>query len=308
MTNEATVYRIQPADVPSPIGFTVDIHIGWRSIEARFTPGTFAAELVRAMEQSDAQQRIAFRIFAKSARNDGANLTFRINSAPTDPMSESWPHGWKSCDLLLRRGNLMWGEDVASDDEQIRSWTCRFVGLIVALLPLEPVVPAVTGETEGTVVEVLSRRYERSRLNRTACIEIQGQPMHRLRPRFRRHLRPYRGRVHSRSPRNLGISRRTGNCDRPKPRSRSRLSELSRDAPYEPPAAAATRAPCHYGESTGTDLTENHFGMATAAMTCCRPCLVNAACRGGILTHDYKPGWTTNLYLITLQFPATVAA
>ncbi len=174
VTTEATVYHIQPADLPSPIGFTVDIHIGWRSIEARFIPGTFAAELVRAMEQSDAQQRIAFRIFAKAAQNAGANLTFRINSAPTDPMSESWPHGWTSCDLSLRRGNLMWGEDVESDDEQIRSWTCRFVGLIVALLPLEPVVPAVTGETEGAVVQVLSKRYERSRLNRAACIELKG--------------------------------------------------------------------------------------------------------------------------------------
>ena len=174
VTTEATVYHIQPADVPPPTGFTVDVHIGWRSIEARFILGTFSAELVRAMEQSDAQQRIAFRIFAKAAQNAGASLTFRINSAPTDPMSESWPDGWTSFDLSLRRGNLMWGEDLVSDDEQIRSWTCRFVGLIVALLPLEAAVAAVTGEAEGAVFEVLSKRYERSRLNRAACIELQG--------------------------------------------------------------------------------------------------------------------------------------
>ena len=173
-TAEGTVYRIRPADLPSPIGFTIDIQIGWRSIEARFVPGTFAAELVHAMEQSDAQQRIAFRIFAQATQQAGASLTFRINSAPTDPMIESWPHDWTSCDLALRRGNLMWGEDVASDDEQLRLWTCRFVGLIVALLPLEPVAPTVTGEAEGAVIEVLSKRYERSRLNRAACIEMQG--------------------------------------------------------------------------------------------------------------------------------------
>ena len=173
-TAEGTIYRVRPADLPAPIGFTVDIQIGWRSIETRFVPGTFAAELVHAMEQSDAQQRIAFRIFAKACAEAGASLTLRINSAPTDPMSENWPHGWTSCDLSLRRGNLMWGENVAGDDDQLRSWTCRFLGLIVALLPLEPVVSAVTGETEGAVIEVLSKRYERSRLNRAACIEIQG--------------------------------------------------------------------------------------------------------------------------------------
>ena len=68
----------------------------------------------------------------------------------------------------------MWSEDVAGDDEQLSSWTCRFVGLVVALLPLEPVVATVTGEAEGAVIEALSKRYERSRLNRAACIEIQG--------------------------------------------------------------------------------------------------------------------------------------
>jgi 5-methylcytosine-specific restriction protein A len=175
MTTEGPVYRIRPADLPSTIGFTVDIQVGWRSLEARFTPGSFAAELVQAMERSDAQQRVAFRIFAGAARQAGANLVFRINSVPTDPNSESWPSGWTSCDLLMRRSNIVWGESAETDDEQLRAWTCRFVGLIVAMLPLEPVEPpAVAGEVEGQVIEVVSKRYERSRLNRAACIEIQG--------------------------------------------------------------------------------------------------------------------------------------
>jgi len=174
MTFEGPVYRIQPGDLPPTIGFTVDASIGWRSLEARFTPGSFAADLVRAMESSDAQQRMAFRIFARAARQAGASLVFRINSAPVDPVSEQWPTGWGSCELSMRRGSLVWGENAKNDDSQLRAWTCRFVGLVVALLPVEPVEPPTVGEVEGAVVEIASRRYERSRINRAACIEIQG--------------------------------------------------------------------------------------------------------------------------------------
>jgi 5-methylcytosine-specific restriction protein A len=173
-TAEGTAFRIRPADLAPTIGFTVDIQIGWRSLEAQFVPGSFAGELVQAMEHSDAHQRVAFRIFAYATVSAGANLTFRINSVPADPSSESWPSDWKSCDISMRRSSIHWGESAASDNELVRAWACRFVGLIVALLPLEPVEPTVVSEVEGQVIEVISKRYERSRLNRAACIEIQG--------------------------------------------------------------------------------------------------------------------------------------
>lgn len=174
MTGEGPVYRIRPSDLPPTIGFTVDVGVGWRSLEARFTPGSFAADLVRAMESSDAQQRVAFRIFAGAAQRAGATLGFRVNGTSVDPASPDWPTGWGSCDLSMRRSNLLWGENGKDDDEQLRAWSCRFVGLVVALLPVEPVEPPAIGEVEGAVVEVVSKRYERSRINRAACIEIQG--------------------------------------------------------------------------------------------------------------------------------------
>jgi 5-methylcytosine-specific restriction protein A len=174
MTGEGPVYRIRPADLPLTIGFTVDVVVGWRSLEARFTPGSFAAGLVHAMESSDSQQRVAFRIFAGAAQKAGASLTFRINGTSVNPSAEVWPSGWADCDLSMRRSNLLWGENAKSDDEQVRTWVCRFVGLVVALLPVEPIAPPPLGEVEGAVVEVISRRYERSRINRAACIELQG--------------------------------------------------------------------------------------------------------------------------------------
>jgi 5-methylcytosine-specific restriction protein A len=173
-TVDGPVFRIRPADLPPTIGFAVEFQIGWRSLEAQFRPGSFAAELVQAMEHSEAQQRVAFRIFAGAAIAAGASLVFRINSVTYDPLSEAWPSAWKSCDVSMRRSNIHWGEDATTDDDLIRAWACRFLGLIVALLPLEPVAPAITGEAEGQSIEVVSKRYERSRLNRAACIEIRG--------------------------------------------------------------------------------------------------------------------------------------
>jgi 5-methylcytosine-specific restriction protein A len=174
MTGEGPIYRIRPSDLPPTIGFIVDVEIGWRSLQARFTPGSFAADLVRAMENSAAQQRVAFRVFAGAAKKAGGILDFRVSGASVDPVSEAWPSDWSSCDLSMRRINLLWGENARDDDEQLRAWTCRFVGLVVALLPVEPVESPPVGEVEGAVVEVLSKRYERSRINRAACIEIQG--------------------------------------------------------------------------------------------------------------------------------------
>lgn len=173
-TANGPVFRIRPADLPPTIGFAVEIQIGWRSLETQFLPGSFAAELVQAMEHSEAQQRVAFRVFAGAAIAAGASLVFRINSVACDPVSEAWPSAWKSCDVSMRRSNIHWGEDAATDDQLVRAWACRFLGLIVALLPLEPVEPAIEGEVEGQAIEVVSKRYERSRLNRAACIEIQG--------------------------------------------------------------------------------------------------------------------------------------
>lgn len=174
MTSEGLVYRIRPSDLPPTIGFTVDVVVGWRSLGARFTPGSFAADLVRAMESSAPQQRVAFRIFAVAVQRAGANLVFQVNTTSVDPAADHWPTGWESCDLSMRRSNLLWGESAKDDDEQLRAWTCRFVGLVIALLPVEPIEPPHIGEVEGAVIEVLSRRYERSRINRAACIEIHG--------------------------------------------------------------------------------------------------------------------------------------
>jgi len=172
-TMEGPMFAVAPAEVPSTIGFSVEVVIGWRSLEATFRPGPFAGGLLKAMSQAGQQQRSLFKGFANAAMQAGADVTFSVGNSRVDVLSDEWPEHWDSCALSLRKSNVPWGQDPVLDDQFIGEWVCRFVGMTIALLPFDSVEPPL-GESEGTPVEVISKRYERSRLNRAACIDIQG--------------------------------------------------------------------------------------------------------------------------------------
>lgn len=165
--------RLVPADVVHTQGFAIDILIGWRSVEAAFVPGNFAAALVAGMQAATPQQRAAFKTFASAIRNDGAQLTFSINGAAADPSADmAWPAEWRSLALRLQRGPVVIDH---KDPQQVQrlttTWGSRMLGLSLALLPIEH---EGIGEPEGAVMRVEVNRYERSPLNRAACIEIHG--------------------------------------------------------------------------------------------------------------------------------------
>ena len=48
------------------------------------------------------------------------------------------------------------------------------LGSALSLIPLEPVHPPVAGQEEGGAYQATVTRYERSEINRAACIEIHG--------------------------------------------------------------------------------------------------------------------------------------
>lgn len=166
---------IRPAEIPHTIGFAVEFLIGWRSLEAKFIPGGFAAELVRAMHAADPDQKAAFKIFSESAISKGAQLQVRINNTQVEPVyPENWPKEWKTVEIFMRKGALLLDPSNAdSERETVYPWAARFFGIIIALLPLEP-IEAYSPQEEGAVYETKIRRYERSRINRAACIEIHG--------------------------------------------------------------------------------------------------------------------------------------
>lgn len=163
--------RLMPVDVAHTQGFAIDILIGWRSVEAAFVPGNFAAALIAGMRAATPQQRAAFRAFAQAIRADGATLSFSLNGAPADPLTDAaWPADWRSLTLRLQRGPVVIDHEDSPQVQQLAlTWGGRMLGLSLALLPVEH-----DGEEEGAMIRVEVDRYERSALNRAACIEIHG--------------------------------------------------------------------------------------------------------------------------------------
>jgi 5-methylcytosine-specific restriction protein A len=166
----------RPLDMPPTQGFSVDVLIGWRTVEAQFFPGTYAAQLLASMGYANPDQRAAFRAFIRSAMNDGASVTFLINNKDVDPLqSIAWPNDWRSIKLAMTKGPMaIDGTSPTALDELALTWSGRLLGTVLALLPLEPVEAAAHGEAEGGVQQILVNRYERSQINRAACIEIHG--------------------------------------------------------------------------------------------------------------------------------------
>jgi len=171
---------IRPCGVEHTIGFTIEIVVGWRSLEAEFKLGLFAANLVNSMRTASPEQRSAFRTFAASITGAGASLPFLINGARADPVdTKTWPESWDSLELKMRKGALVLESDKPIETKNtVFLWTARFVGLALSLLPLEAVdereLYSMNGVKEGKVTYETVKKYERSRINRAACIEIQG--------------------------------------------------------------------------------------------------------------------------------------
>lgn len=165
--------RLSPVDVAHTQGFAIGVLVGWRSVRAEFLPGSFAGALVAEMERSSPQQRAAFAAFAEACRRDGGVLEFTLNGAPADPATPTdWPTSWRAVSIRLARSPLAIDHtDCESLQELAVVWGGRMLGLSLSLLPLEQVV---AGEEEGAVVRVEVNRYERSSINRAACVAVHG--------------------------------------------------------------------------------------------------------------------------------------
>jgi 5-methylcytosine-specific restriction enzyme A len=168
---------IRPANMDSTICFKVEIIVGWRSIEAKFIPDNYAAELLAAMENATADQKAAFVTFASSIIQKGAGLRMTFGHLQADPLHPSeWPSQWSDFEISMEKIGLVLGQGEANDSKQTLPWIASFFGAALALLPLEPVSDAEIpiGEAEGQVYYAIVKKYERSRINRAACLEVHG--------------------------------------------------------------------------------------------------------------------------------------
>ncbi len=175
---DGQILRVEIAELGRGHGFALEFVVGWRAVEARFVPGPFASEVIEAIRRSSMEQRILFARIASEALARGGDVRMSVGGvavAPADPAT--WPTiGWEDVSVTLRKGGLLLdARDPERQAEDVIPWVARFTGMILALLPVESDGEALpAGEEEGTPIQVLVRRYERSRLNRAACVDHHG--------------------------------------------------------------------------------------------------------------------------------------
>ncbi|MEP7197984.1 MAG: HNH endonuclease [Saprospiraceae bacterium] len=168
--------KIVPTDLEQTISFYIEFLLGWRRLDATFKPGTYASRLVREMGHAPDDLKAAFTSFAKSLITKGAHLKLIINDVTSDIIDPtSWPANWSGFNLSMIKTGVLIENGIDRNFDETLPWITGFFGLSISLLPLESIehLPP-NGHAEGEVEYLISKRYERSKINRAICIELHG--------------------------------------------------------------------------------------------------------------------------------------
>jgi 5-methylcytosine-specific restriction protein A len=156
--------------------FLVRFRPGWRSAEAAFVPGTFAAPLLAQMAAASAESRRTFSAFTSVIAANKLRLSFRVNGSDLGPSPDAaWPNQWSACELIVRTPPMVvTPADIAQMHSLISGTVLPLFGMLAALIGVTEVAPEPGSALEGTPTQSLITRYERKQLNRTACIALKG--------------------------------------------------------------------------------------------------------------------------------------
>jgi 5-methylcytosine-specific restriction protein A len=176
---DAQLIILEPEGVHPNEGFKVQVNIGWRSLFIELSFGKFAADLVHQMGECSIEKKQLFVNISQEIINEKGVITFRINDTSFSPVNfNNWPSEWKTFSFSLRRSPLEINtEDHALTERLSNLWIERFFGCAIALSPLEEALlteEEITGLPEGAVTRIPVNRYERSRYNRSLCINFHG--------------------------------------------------------------------------------------------------------------------------------------
>lgn len=176
---EGIRYGVRATDIPSPNGFMIQVKTGWKSMDADFVPDTYAGDLVRAMGNSLPEMRSVFSSLADAFEGMGNRIRLRVNGSVVSAMSALPPAPWSKFELNVRRltDAASGSEEALQDSAGEIASAC--LALVLTLLPLEDddtgAMPLYeSGLPEGACTRVTVNRYERSPVNRAACIAAHG--------------------------------------------------------------------------------------------------------------------------------------
>lgn len=169
-----TFVAIRLNDLERPSGFAVIIAQTRKIVEASLRLDDFARRVLTQMSESDDVQRTTFATLAAQAMADGFRISVGVNEDHIENLSKlpngQWLKLEVDCDHRLPGGKIT-PADLNDAALEVAS-VC--LGLALSLLVIDSVSDFEPGLPEGAKIRVEVNRYERSPVNRAACISHYG--------------------------------------------------------------------------------------------------------------------------------------
>jgi 5-methylcytosine-specific restriction protein A len=168
---------IRPLEPERPNGFSITVARTPARFEAMFRADSFSKGLVRQLSNAEVAMQESFCALRSGAETAGFRISLIINGEIIRPDQAFPAVEWKSfdleCDLISRER----GADAEGVQRGLIETATTCMGLVLSLLPLEDLSALekdAEGLPEGAQVTVHTNRYERSPVNRAACIAHYG--------------------------------------------------------------------------------------------------------------------------------------
>jgi len=144
-----------------------------------FEPQKYAVQMVREMGHADAGKKLLFCEYAAQSISAGAKLSLRINDIPMDFKDFSgWPTEWSKISIRSSVVPIAFdAQDNPDYSKTLLQWLPLIMGMSLSLLTVEKLDLSgddANGRLEGRKYEVTTSKYERSPINRTLCLSING--------------------------------------------------------------------------------------------------------------------------------------
>ena len=168
-------YVIRPEMVEK---FFFDIAIEFRNhvrMVMTFIPQKYSVPFIKNMGLKPRESKLKFAEYSKCLQKDGCVVDFQINNHVVNSIApEEWPdETWDRIQLKIKKAPFEINEE-GDYGELVLRYGQLMLGMILSLSDIVPLEETSTGFKEGAELRVISKRYERNRLNRELCLLNKG--------------------------------------------------------------------------------------------------------------------------------------